>query len=198
MIRLRFIGAKIRRISRGMFQQYARVSTDGQSVAAQVAAMRPFEPCKVWRETASGAQTDRPQLRRLIAALQPGDVVLVTRLDRLARSTRDLLNILAAITAKGAGFRSLAEPWADTTTPHGRLMVTVLGGMAEFERELIHARTSEGRKRAQAAGVKMGRPPKLTPFQQREAKKRLKAGESPRVIGRSYGVSRSTIERLPA
>jgi DNA invertase Pin-like site-specific DNA recombinase len=124
---------------------------------------------KVFQEVASGAKTDRAQLRRLLDALGPGDVLMVTRLDRLARSTRDLLNTLATITGKQAGFRSLSDAWADTTTPHGRLMLTVLGGLAEFERELIRARTGEGRTRAKARGVKLGRKPKLTPHQQREA-----------------------------
>ena len=181
-----------------MIYGYARVSTNGQSVAAQVTALQAADAAKVFREVASGAKTDRAQLRKVLAVLDEGDVLLVTRLDRLARSTRDLLNILAAVTGKGAGFRSLADAWADTTTPHGRLMVTMLAGLAEFERELIHARTSEGRRRAQANGVKMGRPSKLSPFQQREARKRLATGESPRAIGRSYGVHRSTIERLTA
>jgi DNA invertase Pin-like site-specific DNA recombinase len=148
---------------------YARVSTDGQSVAAQVAALRAAGAGKVFREVASGAKTDRAQLRKAIAALGAGDVLMVTRLDRLARSTRDLLNTLAAITDRKAGFRSLADTWADTTTSHGRLMLTVLGGLAEFERDLIRARTSEGRERAVARSVKMGRPPKLTPHKRREA-----------------------------
>ena len=107
----------------------------------------------------SGAKTDRAQLRRLLDQLDAGDVLMVTRLDRLARSTRDLLNTLATITGKKAGFRSLGDTWADTTTSHGRLMLTVLGGLAEFERDLIRARTGEGRARAKARGVKMGRPP---------------------------------------
>src|SRR6185312_5292961 len=140
---------------------YARVSTDGQSVAAQVAALTAAGASKVFREVASGAKTDRAQLRKAIAALETGDVLMVTRLDRLARSTRDLLNILAAITSKKAGFRSLGDAWADTTTPHGRLMLTVLGGLAEFERELIRARTSEGRERAVAKGVVMGAQAKI-------------------------------------
>jgi resolvase-like protein len=89
--------------------------------------------------------------------------------SRLARSTRDLLNTLAAVTAKEAGFRSLADAWADTTTAHGRLMLTVLGGLAEFERELIRARTGEGRARAKARGQSLGRPFKLTPHQRSEA-----------------------------
>lgn len=179
-----------------MIHGYARVSTDGQSVAAQVVTLQEAGAAKVWRETASGAQTDRAQLRKALAALDAGDVLLVTRLDRLARSTRDLLNTLAAVAGKGAGFRSLADVWADTTTPHGRLMVTMLAGLAEFERELIHARTSEGRRRARAAGVKMGRPPKLTPYQQREARKRLADGETPGAVARTYGVGRMTIARL--
>src|SRR5690242_20288747 len=131
---------------------YARVSTDGQSVDAQVRQLTRAGCHRVFREVASGAKTDRAQLRRLIATLEAGDVVTVTRLDRLARSTRDLLNTLAAITERKAGFRSLADAWADTTTAHGRLMLTVLGGLAEFERELIRARTAEGRERAKARG----------------------------------------------
>src|SRR4249920_3278390 len=155
-----------------MIYGYARVSTDGQSVEAQVAALKASGAAKVFREVASGAKTDRAQLRRLLNTLAPGDVLTVTRLDRLARSTRDLLNTLATITAKEAGFRSLGDTWADTTTAHGRLMLTVLGGLAEFERELIRARTSEGRARAKANGKSLGRPFKMTPHQRREAIKR--------------------------
>src|SRR5437660_713598 len=135
---------------------YARVSTDGQSVDAQVRALTKAGCKKVFREVASGAKTDRAQLRRLLDQLEAGDVLTVTRLDRLARSTRDLLNTLAAITGKKAGFRSLGDIWADTTTSHGRLMLTVLGGLAEFERDLIRTRTGEGRARAVARGVTMG------------------------------------------
>ena len=145
-----------------MIYGYARVSTDGQSVAAQVAALRKHGAGKVFREVASGAKTDRAQLRRVLDQLDAGDVLMVTRLDRLARSTRDLLNTLAAIADRKAGFRSLGDAWADTTTPHGRLMLTVLGGLAEFERDLIRARTGEGRARAVARGVRDGPQPKLT------------------------------------
>ena len=152
-----------------MILGYARVSTDGQSVDAQVKALRAAGAEKVYRETASGARADRVQLRRVLDQLDKGDVLMVTRLDRLARSTRDLLNTLAAIADKGAGFRSLGDTWADMTTAHGRLMLTVLGGLAEFERELIRARPSEGRERAKAKGVKLGRKPKLTEHQKREA-----------------------------
>jgi DNA invertase Pin-like site-specific DNA recombinase len=170
-----------------MIYGYARVSTDGQSVAAQVAALRKHGAGKVFRVVASGAKTDRAQFRGLLDQLDDGDVVMVTRLDRLARSTRDLLNTLAAITGRKAGFRSLGDAWADTTTAHGRLMLTVLGGLAEFERDLIRARTSEERDRAKARGVKMGRKPKLTEQQKREAiRRRDRDGEPVREIARSY------------
>src|SRR6267378_2007140 len=182
-----------------MIYGYARVSTDGQSVAAQVTALRKHGAGKVFREVASGAKTDRAQLRRLLDQLDGGDVVMVTRLDRLARSTLDLLNTLAAITGKRAGFRSLGDAWADTTTAHGRLMLTLLGGLAEFERDLIRTRTSEGRDRAKARGVKLGRRPKLTDHQKREAiRRRDLDGEPVREIAGSYNVSHSTISRLTA
>ena len=149
------------------------MSTDGQTLDAQVAALTAAGAAPVFRETASGAKTDRRELAKALRALDTGDTLLVTRLDRLARSTRDLLNILDTIATTGAGFRSLSDAWADTTTPHGRLMLTVLGGLAEFERELIRARTGAGPIRAKARGVHMGRPPKLTPHQKREALKAL-------------------------
>lgn len=177
---------------------YARVSTDGQSVEAQVRQLTKAGCKKVFRETASGAQTDRAQLRKAVAALEADDVLMVTRLDRLARSTRDLLNTLGSVAERKAGFRSIGDAWADTTTPHGRLMLTVLGGLAEFERELIRVRTGEGRARAVARGVKMGRPPKMTSYQIKEALQRRDNGEPLREIARSYNVSHSTISRLGA
>src|SRR4051794_32933948 len=120
---------------------YARVSTGGPSVEAQARQLIKAGCKKVFRETASGAKTDRNQLRKALDQLEAGDVLTVTRLDHLARSTRDLLNTLATITEKKAGFRSLGDTWAATTSAHGRLMLTVLGGLAEFERELIRTRT---------------------------------------------------------
>src|SRR5258706_7158156 len=136
-------------------------------------------------------EDDRAQLRRLLDVLDAGDVLTVTRVDRLARSTRDLLNTLAAITGKKAGFKSLGDTWADTTTSHGRLMLTVLGGLAEFERDLIRARTGEGRARAVARGQRMGRPPKLTPHQKREVIKRRdqRAMSSLRGQGDNHGLA---------
>jgi DNA invertase Pin-like site-specific DNA recombinase len=180
---------------RSMIYGYARVSTHGQSVAAQVATLTAAGATKVFREIASGARTERKQLRRVLDHLGAGDVLMVTRLDRLARSTRDLLNTLAAIGDRKAGFRSLADSWADTTTAHGRLMLTILGGLAEFERELIRVRTSEGRARAVARGVKLGPKPKLTPHQQREAVERRDRGEE--TLREIAYVSAATISRLP-
>jgi DNA invertase Pin-like site-specific DNA recombinase len=165
-------------------------------VAAQVAALKAAGCGKVFREVASGAKSNRSQLAKALGELGGGDVLIVTRLDRLARSTRDLLNTLATITEKKAGFRSLADAWADTTTAHGRLMLTVLGGLAEFEREMIRSRTSEGRALAKDRGVNMGRKPKLTSHQQREAIQRRENGELLREIARSYNVSHATISRL--
>jgi DNA invertase Pin-like site-specific DNA recombinase len=175
---------------------YARVSTDGQTLDAQEASLKAAGANKIFAEKISGAITDRKALGRAIAALGAGDVLLVTRLDRLARSTRDLLNVLARINDAGAAFRSLSDPWADTTTPHGKLMITVLGGLAEFERSLILARTGDGRARAQARGVRFGRKPKLTAHQIAEARLRREAGEALADIGRSFNVSHSTISRL--
>src|SRR6202158_6098826 len=128
---------------------YARVSTDGQSLSAQLAELKSAKCEKIFQEKISGARSDRKQLTRLMTGLTKGDVLVVTRLDRLARSTRDLLNLLGTIAEKGAGFKSLRDTWADTTTAHGRLMLTVLGGLAEFERELIRTRNKD-RRRARA------------------------------------------------
>ena len=180
-----------------MIYGYARVSTDGQSVEAQLAELTAAGAARVFSETASGAKSNRMQLKRAVAALGPGDVVLVTRLDRLARSTRDLLNMLAAIGERGAASRSLRDAWADTTSPHGRLMLTVLGGLAEFERELIVARTSEGRARAKARGVKLGRKHKLLPEQRAWVARERATGESTRQLARVLGVSKATIGRIP-
>jgi DNA invertase Pin-like site-specific DNA recombinase len=164
---------------------YARVSSDGQTLDGQTASLK-----------AAGADAVRAALARCMASLGPGDVLLVTKLDRLARGTRDLLNTLAAISDKGASFRSLGDGWADTTTPHGKLMITVLGGLAEFERHLILTRTSEGRQRAIARGTKFGRKPKLTNHQREEALARKRNGETLMEIARSYNVSHMTISRL--
>jgi DNA invertase Pin-like site-specific DNA recombinase len=175
---------------------YARVSTDGQTLDAQREALTAAGAARIFQEKVSGAATDRRELGRLLASLEAGDTLLVTRLDRLARSTLELLRILERVAEAGAGFRSLADTWADTTTPQGRLVLTIMGGFAQFERDLIKARTSEGRARAKARGVKLGRRFKLSHHQRQEALQRRAQGEALADIARSYNVSHSTISRL--
>jgi DNA invertase Pin-like site-specific DNA recombinase len=175
---------------------YARVSTDGQDLATQLELLKAAGVTQVFSEKQSGAKTDRKELARSLASLEPGDCLLVTKLDRLARSTRDLLNTLDAVAKAGASFRSLGDGWANTTTPHGKLMITVLGGLAEFERHLILSRTAEGRTRAKVRGVRFGRKPKLTKYQRDEARARIAQGETLTAVARSFGVSHMTISRL--
>jgi DNA invertase Pin-like site-specific DNA recombinase len=179
-----------------MIVGYGRVSTDSQTLNAKQASLTAAGCERVCAEKQSGAKTDRAQLAKAIAPLGPGDCLIVTKLDRLARSTRDLLNTLAEIAQRGASFKSLGDSWADTTTPAGKLMLTVLGGLAEYERHLILPRTTEGRQRAQQRGVKFGRKRKLTLHQQQEALERRSRGEALVDIARSYAVSHSTISRL--
>ena len=134
----------------------------------------------------------------MLRKLAPGDVVTVTRIDRLARSTFDLFGIVKRIVDAKAEFRSLAEPWADSTSSTGRLMLAVLGGLADVERDLIRTRTAEGRERAKARGKHMGRPPVPSPGQQKEAIKRRAGGATLQELAHSYNVSRATISRLAA
>jgi DNA invertase Pin-like site-specific DNA recombinase len=176
---------------------YARVSTGGQTLDSQVEALTAAGCEMIFQERVSGTRADRPQLSHLLAAIGSDDVLIVTRLDRLARSTRELLIVLDILAKRGAAFRSLGDPWADTTTPHGRLMLTVLSGLAAFERELIRARTGEGRERAKARGQPMGRPPALTSHQQQEAIQALRAGTATQAdLARQFKVNQSTISRL--
>src|SRR3954471_18494239 len=165
---------------------YARVSTVGQTLEAQLEQLTQAECDPVFREKTSGARLDRKQLQKLLKSLRSGDTVVVTRIDRLARSTFDLFAIVRQIVEAGAQFRSLAEPWADTSTSTGRLMLAVLGGLADVERDLIRTRAAEGRSRAKARGVHLGRPPKLTHLQRREATTRLAAGESLSDVARTF------------
>src|SRR3974390_2592102 len=141
-------------------------------------------------------ESDRRELNRMLGKLAPGDGVTVTRIDRLARSTFDLFGIVKQIVDGKAQFRSLAEPWADTGTSTGRLMIAVLGGLAGGGRELTRPRTAEGRSRAKARGQHMGRPPKLTPQQQKEARRRRAEGATLKELAKSYNVGRGTISRL--
>ena len=175
---------------------YARVSTYGQTLDAQLEKLRKAGCEAIYREKASGARAERRELLRLLKNLARGDEMAVTRIDRLARSTVDLFAIVKRIVDIGAHFRSLAEPWAGTSTSTGRLMIVVLGGLADVERDLIRTRTSEGRARAIARGQRMGRPRKLTPKQQRDALEMRSVGLTLDEIAKYYNVARATISRL--
>ena len=176
---------------------YARVSTVGQTLDSQLEELRAAgcSSRNIYREKVTGAHSDRRQLLRMLGKLAPGDVVTVTRIDRLARSTFDLFGIVKRIVDAKAQFRSLAEPWADTGTSTGRLMLAVLGGLADVERDLIRTRTAEGRSRAKAQGKVMGRPPSLTPAQQKEATRRRAQGATLRELANSYDRSIATMRR---
>jgi DNA invertase Pin-like site-specific DNA recombinase len=175
---------------------YARVSTRDQNLNPQIEALKAAGAEPVYREKVSGARADRPQLFRLMAKLMPGDVVVVTKLDRLGRSTRELLELIERITKAGASFRSLGDPLWDTSSSQGRLLSTLLAAIADFERDLIRERTGAGRERAMANGVKFGRKRKLSDYQRTEAVKRRDAGETLAAIAKSYGVAISMISRL--
>jgi DNA invertase Pin-like site-specific DNA recombinase len=175
---------------------YARVSGESQDYDRQIEALKAAGAEKVFAEKISGMRADRPQLIKMMAAIKPGDVVLVTKIDRLGRSTQDLLNLIEEMRKAGANFKSLGDEMLDTTTANGELIFTILAAIATYERRLIEARTGEGRKRAMAAGVKFGRKPKLSAFQRSEAIKRRAKGETLAEIAKSYAVDISTISRL--
>jgi DNA invertase Pin-like site-specific DNA recombinase len=179
-----------------MLLGYARVSTDGQELQGQLEALAAAGVEKTYSEKASGADGSRKALAKLLQQARPGDTIVVTRLDRLARSTRDLLNTLDRLGKEGIGFKSLREAAVDTTTPSGKLVISIMAAIAEFERELITSRMKEGRKRAVAKGVKLGPKFRLSPYQRTEALRRLAQGESEASVARSYDVDPSTINRL--
>jgi DNA invertase Pin-like site-specific DNA recombinase len=177
---------------------YARVSTYGQTLDSQLEQLRKAgcSSRNIYREKVTGARPDRRELNRMLGKLAPADVVTVTRIDRLARSTFDLFGIVKRIVDAKAQFRSLAEPWADTATSTGRLMLAVPGGLADVERDLIRTRTAEGRSRAKDQGKAMGRPPSLTPAQQEEATRRRAQGATLRELAKSYDRSITTMRRV--
>jgi DNA invertase Pin-like site-specific DNA recombinase len=176
---------------------YARVSTYGQNLDTQLEQLRDAgcSSRNIYREKVTGVRADRRELLRMLRRLAPGDVVTVTRIDRLARSTFDLFGIVKRIVDAKAEFRSLSEPWADTGTSTGRLMLAVLGGLADVERDLIRTRTAEGRNRAKLQGKHIGRPPSLTPAQQKEATRRRAQGATLQELADSYDRSISTMRR---
>lgn len=172
---------------------YARVSSQDQNLCSQLDQLSFCD--QVWKEKQSGKDAKRPELQKMLAKLRPGDVVVVTKLDRLARSVRDLLGILEKIEGEGAKFQSLGEPWANTDTPMGRFLVTLLAGVAEFERSLILSRCNEGRESARRRGVALGRPFSLN-GREGLAMERLQGGDPPSVVAKMFGVSVTTIKRL--
>ena len=178
-----------------MLLGYARVSTDDQDLALQRRTLRAAGCRRVYEEKLSVARRDRPELAGLLDQVREGDVLVVTRLDRLARSTRDLLDVAGQLRGADAGLRSLAEPWADTTSPAGRMVLTVFAGIAEFERALIPGRTGAGREAARQKGVRFGRPPTLAPDQIALGHRLVTEGQPVREVARLLNVHRATLYR---
>jgi DNA invertase Pin-like site-specific DNA recombinase len=179
-----------------MIYGYARVSTAAQYLTPHIAQLKAAGCEKIFSEAIRGTTADRPKLRKLIAALEAGDVVITPAVDRLSRDTTDLVVLAREMQRKGAGIRSLAEPFLDTTSDFAEIVFAILGVAAKLERRRIVERTERGRADAKSKGVKFGRKPKLTEHQQREARARAAAGETQRSIARSYNVSQATISRL--
>ena len=175
---------------------YARVSTEDQRLDLQRARLNEAGCGRLFEEKISGTARQRPALERLLQELRADDILVVTRLDRLARSTAELLRIAEGIAEKDAGLQSLDEPWADTTSPSGRMVMTIFAGIAEFERTLIISRTSDGRLAAKARGVTFGRPKKMRPDQQELARELVRDGKSISAVARTFDVHPSTIYRV--
>jgi DNA invertase Pin-like site-specific DNA recombinase len=175
---------------------YARVSTTGQNLEAQIEHLQAEGCDKIFQEKLTGFDRRRPQLEKMLVSLQAGDTLIITSLDRLARSTHDLFVITQKVETSGASFRSLREPWADTTSSMGKFLLTVFAGLSELERNLINERTNDGRTSAQKRGVKFGRKFKLTAHQQDQVKTMLHEGQSMSAIARHFNVGVATIDRI--
>ena len=176
---------------------YARVSTRDQDLTIQEDTLKAAGCERLYREKVSGAKAEnRPKLCRMLKSLEPADVDVVKKLDRLARSTRDLLNIVHQIEESGAEFRSLDDTWCDTTMAHGKLLLTILGGLAEFERSLIQDRTQAGIQRARDLGVAFGRKPRLNARQKVMIAERYAAGETVRQLAEAFDVAVGTVHRV--
>ncbi|HTT24971.1 MAG TPA: recombinase family protein [Candidatus Sulfotelmatobacter sp.] len=177
---------------------YARVSTREQNLDLQLKALKKTGCTKIFREKLSGATRQRPEFQRMLDQIRPGDTIIVWKLDRLARSTRDLLSTMETIHEAGGKFQSLSEPWANTTSHAGKMIMTVFAGIAEFERDLIRERTGAGREAAKQRGVRFGRPRKLNAEQVELASQLLAQGKAVRDIARTFEVHEATIYRLAA
>ena len=179
-----------------MILGYARVSTEDQNLNGQLDALAAAGAERVYSDKVSGSGKIRSELNRMLDQLRAGDVVTVTKYDRLSRSLQDLLEIVDTIRAKGAGFRSLAED-IDTTTPAGRLVFHVFASIAQFERERISERTKEGLAAARKRGRVGGRPPALSPAQVIEVRKMRDKEQRPvPEIAALFKVSMKTIQRV--
>jgi DNA invertase Pin-like site-specific DNA recombinase len=176
---------------------YARVSTLEQNLDLQLQALKKAGCKRIFKEKVSGAQRQRPEFRRLLEQIREGDILVVWKLDRLARSTRDLLETMETISEAGARFQSLSEPWVDTTTHAGKMIMTVFAGIAEFERDLIRERTAAGRQAAKSRGVRFGRPRSLNSEQEQLAQRLVAEGKPVSEIARTFNVHVATIYRLP-
>jgi DNA invertase Pin-like site-specific DNA recombinase len=174
---------------------YARVSTDDQDLTVQRTQLKAAGCRRIFEEKVSAATRDRPELTRLLDHIREQDVLVVARLDRLARSTRDLLEIAELLRDIGAGLRSIGEPWADTTSAAGRMVLTIFSGIAEFERDLIRQRTSSGRDAAMKRGVRFGRPGKLTADQIALGQRLVEEGRSIRDVAEVFQVHAATFYR---
>ena len=176
---------------------YARVSSDTQDYSAQVEQLKAAGCERIFSEKASGKSTNgRPELARLLKALSPGDVMVVTKLDRVARSALDLLHIVRTeVAGRQCGFVSLGDTWCDTTNEMGRFMLTVMSGIAELERDIIKKRCAAGIARAKAKGTRFGRSPVLDGGQRRIIAQRAAQGDSMATIARDYDVGVATIWR---
>ncbi|WP_328900626.1 recombinase family protein [Streptomyces sp. NBC_00441] len=183
--------------STGHLIGYARVSTDDQEAQLQHDALTDAECARIFTDKASGKNTDRPELGAVLDYVRPGDTLCVWKLDRFARSLIDLVNMVDALAARGVGFRVLTGALAsiDPNTPDGRLMLQVVGAMAEFERSLIKDRTRAGLDAARAQGRTGGRPVVMDADKLAAAKARRAKGESATAVAKALGVSRATLYR---
>lgn len=179
---------------RGMIYGYARVSTPEQPLLNQIERLKEYGCIHIYSEKISGASIERPELQALLDKVSCGDTIVVTKIDRLARSLSHLLRVVESLAASGVELVSLSEPWCDTTTNIGKLMLTIIGGLAEFERSLIMERAEAGRMKAKARGVKFGRKLILNDEQCRKVLE-LRKSYSVREIADIYRVSKSTIKR---
>jgi len=175
---------------------YARVSTKDQNLSLQLDALKEESCHEYISEKISSRHKNRPEWKSLLRKLRHGDTIVVYKLDRIARSTTELLRIVESFQKRGVNLKSLQEPWADTTSSVGKLIITVMAGIAEFEHDLIQRRSHDGRDSARKRGVKFGRPRKLSKVQIDLIKDAFENGASVKQLAESFQVGRDTIYRL--